>query len=111
MDEPLKAGLEQVQDYALKNFTPEICDCLTNCYRICRNLLALEPANQLFLHRSRLVEKTSCVLRYVASRDTAERTDSLLVLLRCGVQFYGNYCSGNTQNQIHVWNSHCDVLR
>jgi len=110
MEGQLLNSLEKLHDLSLDHFSPDCYDCLTDCYRLCRNMLALDPTNQQAVHKSELVSKTRTVFKLVTA-NTMEKTENVLVLLRCGVQFMGNYCSGNPPNQQHIWEEFCDIFR
>lgn len=111
MDVSLTESLENLHDTALESFSFAICGCLTDCYRLCRNMLALNQENQIFLHRNSVVNKIGTVMRYVAKEIRSQPNEEALVLLRCGVQCIGNYCSGNSNNQQHIWEDFCDIFR
>ncbi|WAR26836.1 hypothetical protein MAR_012540 [Mya arenaria] len=81
--------------------------CLTNCFRLCRNLLAIDPSCQAEFLTSTLLQQTCSVLYKVLNKQ--QRSENEIVLLRCSVQFLGNFCSGNKANTYEVW-KHCRQL-
>ncbi|XP_053377086.1 ataxin-10-like isoform X2 [Mercenaria mercenaria] len=87
-----------------------MCECVTNCYRLCRNICAMCTDNQTLLRNSeRFIKLTHTLLSTQVHSDT--KSEELFLLLRCVVQFLGNYSSGNKENQIQIWEQFGDVFR
>lgn len=75
--------------------------CITNCFRVCRNLCAVYTDHQSTIHNSpSFIEHTHNILSKCVKLE--RKTEAVYVLLRCAVQFLGNYCSGHYVNKAQV---------
>ena len=95
-----KSLLQDIISLPLTEANSDLISCVTACFRICRNSCANCAENQRFLGQQKLISLTNGVLEKLGSCDRVN--DELLVLARCGVQFIGNFASGNTENQTIV---------
>ncbi|KAL4226576.1 Ataxin-10 [Mactra antiquata] len=105
-------SLEVVCEHALQdgNIDFDICLYLTNFYRLCRNVCATCIKNQLQIQQSsKFIELTKCLLSILVTHE--HKNDDVLLLMRCAVQFLGNYSSGNSKNQCEVWGNFQLIFR
>ncbi|XP_060602596.1 ataxin-10-like [Ruditapes philippinarum] len=103
------SDMESLVDLS-QQLTEDICECVTNCYRLCRNVCALCTENQTRLHDStRFIQLTHSLM--INCLQCNRRSEGLILLLRCTVQFLANYSSGNKVNQTEIQGKFCDVFR
>lgn len=97
-------NLEHVMEAAIQEtqMSTDVYLCLTNFFRLCRNVCATCTENQTHMHNSsRFIELTNSLLLKCVAYDA--KTDELLLLMRCAIQFLGNYSSGNSINLSEIW--------
>ncbi|KAL3852882.1 hypothetical protein ACJMK2_016489 [Sinanodonta woodiana] len=85
--------------------------CATEVFRILRNSCGLCVKNQSIIRMESNIPLTTHKLICKLRDSLDEEKDCCVhVLVRCLVQFLGNYCAGNKENLVQVWNLFLDTF-
>ena len=95
--------------------TVSVVECITECFRALRNACAAGPPIQsLLADHERCIECSKSILDTVTRQGISQSTnisENVLVMLRCCVQFLGNFVTNHRYNSRLVWGQFLDYFR
>jgi len=101
------------KDMDIDHTREEILNCMTEVYRCLRNSCVSCRENQDLVtsHPKCLHCTRSLITTAIDPLTQHSNRQQLLILLRCAVQFLGNYVSGHFENGKSVWELFSDCFR